>query len=75
MDPEKRREIARRGGQTAQSLGKAHRFTQEEARQAGAKGGRALSRNRAHMAEIGRRGRAIQQRRRTEASNPHTKEQ
>jgi len=56
MDPEKRREIARRGGQTAHSLGKAHRFTQDEARKAGRKGGRALSRNRAHMAEIGRSG-------------------
>jgi general stress protein YciG len=37
-------------------LGKAHTFTSEEARQAGKKGGHVLSRDRAHMAEIGRRG-------------------
>ena len=64
MNPERQREIARLGGQTAHSLGKAHRFTQDEARKAGVKGGQALSRNRAHMAEIGRRGRATLLRRR-----------
>jgi general stress protein YciG len=57
MDPEKRRELAQQGGQAVHRLGKAHRFTPEEAREAGKKGGRALSQNRAHMAEIGRRGR------------------
>ena len=56
MLPEKRREIARRGGQIAHRLGKAHTFTAEEAREAGKKGGRAVSTNRAYMAEIGRRG-------------------
>jgi uncharacterized protein len=56
MDPEKAREIHRLGGQTAHRLGKAHTFTSEEARQAGKKGGHVLSRDRAHMAEIGRRG-------------------
>ena len=44
MDPEKAREIQRLGGQTAHRLGKAHKFTSEEAREAGKKGGRALSR-------------------------------
>ena len=58
MDPEKAREIHRLGGQTAHRLGKAHTFTSEEARQAGKKGGHVLSRDRAHMAEIGRKGRA-----------------
>lgn len=34
----------------------AHEFTPEEARQAGQKGGEAVSRNREHMAQIGREG-------------------
>jgi len=37
MDPERQREIARRGGQAAHRLGKAHTFTPEEARLAGKK--------------------------------------
>lgn len=41
MDPERVREIARRGGRAAQLTGKAHRFTSEEARAAGKKGGSA----------------------------------
>jgi len=51
MDPERQREIARLGGKTAQSLGKAHRFTQEEARKAGAKGGRASLQRRVKVKE------------------------
>ena len=57
LDPEKRREIQSLGGRAAHRLGKAHKFTPEEAREAGKKGGRAVSRDRAHMAAIGRRGR------------------
>ena len=64
MDPEKHREIARLGGQAAQRLGKAHRFTPEEARVEGKKGGLLVSRDRAHMAEIGRRGGEKSRRRR-----------
>ena len=56
MDQKKQREIARRGGLAAQALGTAHRFSPEEARQAGRKGGEAVSGNRQHMASIGRRG-------------------
>ncbi len=56
MDPEKQREIARKGGRAAHAKGTAHEFTSDEARSAGRKGGEAVSRNRAHMAEIGRRG-------------------
>lgn len=56
MTPERQREIARKGGKTAQERGSAHRFTSEEAQAAGRKGGLAVSRNRDHMAEIGRRG-------------------
>lgn len=35
MPPEKRQEIARRGGIKAHELGHAHKFTKEEARKAG----------------------------------------
>ena len=56
MDQTKQREIARRGGLAAQALGTAHRFSPEEARRAGRKGGEAVSGNRQHMASIGRRG-------------------
>lgn len=56
MDPAKQREIARKGGQAAHAKGTAHVFTPEEARKAGQKGGEAVSANREHMAEIGRKG-------------------
>ena len=56
MDPERQREIARLGGRTAHARRRAHRFTSEEARAAGRKGGQAVSQDRDHMAEIGRRG-------------------
>jgi general stress protein YciG len=39
MDPELQREYARKGGQRAQELGTAHRFTSEEAQEAGRRGG------------------------------------
>ncbi len=56
MSPEKQRAIAQQGGQKAHRDGKAHRFTSEEARAAGSRGGQAVSTDRQHMAEIGRRG-------------------
>jgi len=56
MDTRKQREIASKGGRAAHAHGTAHEFTSEEARAAGRKGGEAVSRNRQHMAEIGRRG-------------------
>jgi general stress protein YciG len=56
MDDEKQREIASKGGQAAHEKGTAHEFTPEEARQAGRKGGEVVSRDREHMAEIGREG-------------------
>ena len=56
VDPERLREIAREGGLASHAQGKAHEFTSEEARQAGAKGGQSVSRDREHMAEIGRKG-------------------
>jgi general stress protein YciG len=56
MDPNTQREIARKGGMAAHQKGSAHEFTSEEARTAGHLGGKSVSRNREHMAEIGRRG-------------------
>lgn len=43
-------------GNAAHARGTAHEFTSEEARAAGRKGGHTVSRDRQHMAEIGRRG-------------------
>lgn len=56
MDPDRQREIASMGGKTAHATGRAHEFTEDEARAAGRKGGYATSRNREHMAAIGRLG-------------------
>jgi general stress protein YciG len=56
MDERRRREVASLGGRIAHARGRAHRFTPEEARKAGQKGGSQISRNRKHMAELGRRG-------------------
>jgi uncharacterized protein len=56
MDPNRQRAIASRGGKAAHAQGRAHEFTVEEARSAGRKGGNAVSRDRAHMAAIGRAG-------------------
>src|SRR4029079_18646996 len=56
MDREKQKEIASKGGRAAHAKGTAHEFDSGEAREAGRKGGMAVSRNREHMAAIGRRG-------------------
>jgi uncharacterized protein len=57
MSPEVQRAIASKGGKAAHLPGgKGHTFSSEEARAAGKKGGTALSRDRAYMAEIGRKG-------------------
>ena len=56
MDEQQQREIASKGGQAAHQKGTAHEFDSEEARRAGQKGGEAVSRNREHMADIGRKG-------------------
>jgi uncharacterized protein len=56
MDEEKQREIASKGGKAAHDKGTAHEFTPEEAREAGRKGGEVVSKDREHMAEIGREG-------------------
>ena len=56
MDPARQRELAQRGGKAAHQQGRAHEFSADEARAAGKKGGASLAKDRAHMAEIGRKG-------------------
>lgn len=64
MDAAKQKEIASRGGRAAHAHGTAHKFSSDEARRAGRKGGEAVSGNREHMATIGRRGGEARQARR-----------
>jgi hypothetical protein len=42
MDDERQREIASMGGRAAHAQGRAHEFTQDEAREAGKKGGQVV---------------------------------
>jgi Stress-induced bacterial acidophilic repeat motif. len=56
MPMEQRRAIASKGGQAARDNGTAHRFDSASARDAGRKGGLIVSKDRAHMAAIGRKG-------------------
>jgi general stress protein YciG len=56
MDTSKQREIASKGGKAAHAQGRAHEFSADEARTAGRKGGEVVSRDRSHMAAIGRAG-------------------
>lgn len=56
MDDKKQRQIASKGGKAAHASGNAHEWNSEEARAAGQKGGQAVSQDRDHMSEIGRKG-------------------
>jgi general stress protein YciG len=56
MDADKQREIASKGGKAAHAQGRAHEFSSDEARSAGRKGGEVVSKDRKHMADIGREG-------------------
>ncbi|KAF1016884.1 MAG: hypothetical protein GAK31_00143 [Stenotrophomonas maltophilia] len=56
MDAQQQRQIAAKGGRAAHASGNAHEFTSSEARDAGRKGGIAVSQDRQHMARIGREG-------------------
>jgi len=49
MDPEKRRKICSQGGKVAHAKGKAHKWTIEQAREAGRKGGLAAHRGRSYQ--------------------------
>ena len=75
MDPANQREIASKGGRAAHLAGTAHEFSSEEAREAGRKGGQAVSQDRAHMAAIGRKGgeaRGSKQGKKPAASTPES---
>jgi general stress protein YciG len=63
MDSEKRKALASKGGKAAHAQGHAHEFNSEEARNAGSKGGKAIARDRDHMATIGRLGGLARRRR------------
>ena len=54
IDAERQKAIASLGGKAAHAQGTAHKFTSEEARAAGKKGGAAHSKE--HLASIGRLG-------------------
>lgn len=56
MDPERQKEIAALGGRMAHAKGTAHEWTSDEAKTAGRKGGESVSKDRSHMAAIGRLG-------------------
>lgn len=56
MTPEQHRAMASAGGKKAHALKRAHQFSPEEARWAGRLGGTVVSKNREHMAAIGRKG-------------------
>ncbi|WP_297163057.1 KGG domain-containing protein [Thermogemmatispora sp.] len=49
LSPERRREIASKGGRTSQSRGTAHQWTAEEASAAGKKGSARYARRRAEL--------------------------
>ncbi len=68
MHPDVQKAIASLGGSAAHRQGKAHEFTSEEAKTAGAKGGATVSRDRDHMAAIGRIGGAARAKRRETAA-------
>lgn len=69
MEETKQKEIASRGGRAAHAHGTAHKFSSEEARAAGRKGGEAISGNREHMARIGRLGGEARRARRAERAS------
>jgi general stress protein YciG len=51
MSPEKKREIASKGGKAAHAMGTAHKWTSEEAQAAGRKGGSISRRRPKHAAQ------------------------
>lgn len=68
MPREAQQRIASLGGRAAHGRGTAHRFSSAEAREAGCKGGAAVSRDRDHMAKIGRKGGQRRRQQRAEAA-------
>lgn len=72
MSLEERRRIASLGGKAAHAAGTGHKFTADEARAAGRKGGASTSADREHMAEIGRKGGAAKSARKVADSDQET---
>lgn len=70
LPPEERRRLASKGGKKAHATGQAHEFTPEEARSAGSKGGIAVAKDRAYMAELGRKGGHARARKRRKDAEP-----
>jgi len=58
MSKERRQEISAKGGKRSHELGRAHRFTSSDAREAGRAGGTKVSSDREHMSTIGKKGAA-----------------
>lgn len=56
LNPAERHVIAVLGGKAAHAKGTAHKWNKETAALAGAKGGATTAKDKAHMAEIGRKG-------------------
>lgn len=56
LSKERRQEISSKGGRAAHAKGTAHEWTPETAVAAGRKGGLVVSRDRARMAQLGRKG-------------------
>ena len=52
MSPEKKREIASKGGKAAHALGTAHKWTTEEAQAAGRKGGSISRRHSTYSVQV-----------------------
>jgi general stress protein YciG len=56
FDSDEASRAGQKGGQVAHEKGTAHEFDSDEASRAGQKGGKAVSQDREHMSEIGRKG-------------------
>ncbi len=56
MPPEKHREISVKGGKASQANGRGHKFTSEEARRVGRKGGLVSAAIPGRMSELARKG-------------------
>lgn len=69
MTPERLKEVCSKGGKSSQAKGNGHKWTPEEARKAGKKGGKKVSRDREYMAELGRKSAAARAKKKEEAKN------
>ena len=67
LPPEEQRRIASLGGRAVRDSGRAHKFTPAEAKEAGAKGGSKVSRDREHMRAIAKKGAAVRRAKREAA--------